>query len=313
MSTTAEPATEFLEIPRADGSTGRIAYDDRGTGPVALLAPGMGDVRATFRFLTPLLLAAGYRVVTTDYRGMGESNTGWDQYSSEATGQDLAALIRHLDAGPVLLYGNSYTAASAVHVAADDPELLRGVVLAGPFVRDAPATLVGRIATFLIARPSLTRAVWLGWWPNMFPTRPADYAEHLAAVKANLKEPGRTKAYARMCAGTHAPAEAKLPQARRSGVPMLVVMGTADKDFPDATAEANWVGEQLGAPVELLEGSGHHPQVDAPEQVRDLILSLDPQSPTSGTRTGATSTGSTTTGTTTTGSTTTGTTSTTAK
>ncbi|MFC1431919.1 alpha/beta fold hydrolase [Streptacidiphilus sp. N1-3] len=271
--------TQFLEIPRADGSTGRIAYDDQGTGPLALLAPGMGDVRATFRFLTPLLLAAGYRVVTTDYRGMGESDTGWAEYSSEATGGDLAALLQHLDAGPALLYGNSYSAASAVHVAADHPELLRGVVLAGAFVRDAPANLTGRIATFLISRPLLTRPVWFAWWPNMFPKRPADYAEYLAAVKANLKEPGRTKAYAQMCGGTHSPAEAKLPAAKGSGVPVLVLMGTADKDFPDAVAEANWIGEQLGAPVELLDGGGHHPQVDAPEQVRDLILGFDPQSP----------------------------------
>ncbi|WP_042409391.1 alpha/beta fold hydrolase [Streptacidiphilus carbonis] len=273
MNTTAP--TQHLEIPRPDGSAGRIAYDDQGTGPVVLLAPGMGDVRATFRFLTPLLLAAGYRVVTTDYRGLGESDTGFDEYSSAATGGDLAALIRHLDAGPVLLYGNSYTAASAVHVLADSPELLRGTVLAGPFVRDAPATLVGRIGTFLITRPLLTAPVWFAWWPKMFPQRPADYAEYLAAVRANLKEPGRTKVYARMCAAGHGPAEAELPRAKASGVPVLVAMGTADADFPDAAAEAEWVGEQLGAAVEMVEGSGHHPQVDAPEQIRDLILAFD--------------------------------------
>jgi pimeloyl-ACP methyl ester carboxylesterase len=279
QSSTAQ--TQYLEIPRADGTIGRISYDDRGTGPLIVLAPGMGDVRATFRFLAPLLAEAGYRVVSTDVRGLGESDTGWDQYSSEISGADIAALIRHLDAGPAAVYANSYTAASLVHVLADSPELLRAVVLAGAFVRDAPATLMGRIGTFLITRPILTRPVWFAWWPNMFPKRPADYAEYLAVVKANLKEPGRTALYARMCAGGHASAEAKLPRAKASGVPMLVVMGSADKDFPDAAVEAQWVGEQLGAPVEMLDGSGHHPQVDAPEQVRDLILGFDPQSPTS--------------------------------
>ncbi|MEZ0093718.1 alpha/beta fold hydrolase [Streptacidiphilus sp. EB129] len=277
---TERPTTRYLPVRSADGSTHRIAYDDQGTGPVVLLAPGMGDIRGTFRFLAPMLVAAGYRVVTTDYRGLGESDTGFDGYSSEVTGSDLAALIRHLDAGPVLLYGNSYTAASAVHVIADNPELVRGVVLAGPFVRDAPATLVGRIGTALIVRPFLTGAIWFAWWPKMFPKRPADYDEYLASVKANLKEPGRMQAYAKMCAGSHSPAEAKLPRAKASGVPILVVMGTADADFPDATVEARWVGEQLGAPVELLDGSGHHPQVDAPQQVTALILGLDPQSPT---------------------------------
>ena len=277
MNATAR--TQYLSIRRADGSTGRIAYDDQGSGPLVLLAPGMGDIRATFRFLAPLLVRAGYRVVSTDLRGLGESDTGWSEYSSEATGGDLAALLRHLDAGPALLYGNSYTAASAVHVAADSPELLRGTVLAGAFVRDAPPTLTGRIGKALLTRPSLTRTVWFAWWPKMFPNRPADYSEYLARVTANLKEPGRTAAYARMCGGSHAPAEAKLPTARTSGVPALVVMGTADADFPDAAAEARWVGEQLAARVELIEGSGHHPQVDAPEQVARLILAFDPKAP----------------------------------
>jgi pimeloyl-ACP methyl ester carboxylesterase len=275
MSTT----TRYLEIPRADGSSGRIAYDDRGNGPLVLLAPGMGDIRATYRFLAPLLAEAGYRVVTVDLRGLGESDTGWDEYSSQASAGDLVALLRTLDAGPALLVGNSYTAASAVHVLADHPELLRGAVLSGAFVRDAPATLVGRIGTVLLARPILTRPIWFAWWPKMFPKRPADYAEYLALVTANLKEPGRTAAFARMGTGTHAPAEARLPKAKASGVPVLVVMGTADVDFPDAVAEARWIGEQLDAPVELLEGSGHHPQVDAPERLAELILGFDAQPP----------------------------------
>jgi pimeloyl-ACP methyl ester carboxylesterase len=281
MNSTAQQqtTTRFLEITRPDGTVGRIGYDDRGTGPLVLLGPGMGDIRATFRFLAPLLIEAGYRVVTTDLRGLGESDAGWAEYSSQASAGDLAALLKHLDAGPALIYGNSYTAASAVHIAADQPDLLRAVVLAGPFVREAPATLVGRIGTFLVSRPVLTRAVWFGWWPKMFPIRPADYADHLARVKANFKEPGRTKAYARMCAGTHAPAGAKLPQAAKSGLPTLIIMGTADADFPDAAAEARWIGEQLDAPVEFIEGGGHHPQVDAPDRVARLILAVDPQAP----------------------------------
>ncbi|MBR7837246.1 alpha/beta fold hydrolase [Actinospica durhamensis] len=187
MNTLTAPtaATRHLEITRPDGTVGRIAYDDQGTGPVVLLAPGMGTVRATFRHLTPLLLAAGYRVVTTDYRGLGESDTGWDTYSSAATADDLAALIQHLDAGPVLLYGNSYTAASSVHLAAEHPELLRGVVLAGPFVRSLPApNVIAKALAALMTRPALTRPLWMVWFPHMFPKRPADYAAMRAAVDA---------------------------------------------------------------------------------------------------------------------------------
>ena len=281
MTTIANPGTtQYLETPRPDGSVGRIAYDDQGTGPVVLLAPGMGTTRATFRHLAPILLRAGYRVVTTDYRGLGESDTGWAEYSSEATAADLAALIRHLDAGPVLLYSNSYTSASTVHLAADHPELLRGAILAGPFVRSLPApNLAGKITYALMTKPLFTRRLWMVWFPHMFPKRPADYAEMRAAVDANLREPGRTAVFAKMCAGTHNASEAKLPRAKASGVPMLVIMGTADEDFPNATEEGRFVADSLNSRLELLEGFGHQPHEETPERIAELVIGFDSAAP----------------------------------
>lgn len=272
--------TQYLSVTRLDGSVGRISYSDQGAGPVVLLAPGMGTTRATFRHLAPLLLRAGYRVVATDLRGLGESDTGWDEYSSAATAEDLAALIRHLDAGPVLLYSNSYTSASSVHLAADHPELLRGAVLAGPFVRSLDAPNLGaKIAAALITKPMLTRRLWLTWFPHMFPKRPADYAQMRATVDANLREPGRAAAFARMCAGSHDRAEAALPRAKASAVPTLVIMGTADEDFPDALAESRFVAERLGGRLETLEGYGHQPHEETPERIAELITGFDPAGP----------------------------------
>ncbi len=39
-----------------------------------MLVPGMGDLRAGYRFLAPALRAAGYRVACTDLRGHGDSD-----------------------------------------------------------------------------------------------------------------------------------------------------------------------------------------------------------------------------------------------
>ena len=281
MTVIANPGTtRHLAIDRPDGSVGRIAYDDQGAGPVVLLAPAMGTTRATFRHLAPLLLRAGYRVVTTDYRGLGESDTGWAEYSSAVTADDLAALIRHLDAGPVLLYSNSYTSASSVHLAADHPELLRGAVLAGPFVRTPPAAnLVAKITAALLRNPIFTRTLWMAWFPRMFPKPPADYAEMRAAVKANLREPGRTKVLARMFAGSHDAAEAKLARAKAAAIPTLVLMGTADADFPDAAAEGRFAADSLGGKLELLDGYGHQPHEEAPELIAEQIVGFDPAGP----------------------------------
>mgnify|MGYP001310988106 FL=1 len=56
-------------------ANGRIAYNETGTGPLVLCVPSMGDVRGEYRFLAPRLAQAGYRVVTMDVRGHGESST----------------------------------------------------------------------------------------------------------------------------------------------------------------------------------------------------------------------------------------------
>lgn len=281
MAPLANPGTtEYLEITRPDGTVGRIAYDDQGAGPLVLLAPGMGTTRASFRHLAPELLKAGYRVVTTDYRGLGQSDTGWAEYSSAATAEDIAALIRHLDAGPALLYSNSYTSASSVHIAAGHPELLRGAVMAGPFVRTLPPpNLVGRVIASLVTKPALTRMMWMSWFPHMFPKRPADYEQMRATVDANLREPGRTAVFAKMCGSGHQAAEAELGRAKASGIPTLVVMGTADEDFPDAVGEGRFVAESLGARLETLEGYGHQPHEEAPERIAELVVGFDPAGP----------------------------------
>ncbi|HEY3003138.1 MAG TPA: alpha/beta fold hydrolase, partial [Kribbellaceae bacterium] len=110
--------TKHLDLPG-----GRIAYDDtEGGGPLVVCTPGMGDTRASYRHLRPLLVAAGYRVVTMDLRGEGESTAGWSDYSTTAVAADMLALIRHLDAGPAVVVGNSYTGGPSFLVAAEAPD-----------------------------------------------------------------------------------------------------------------------------------------------------------------------------------------------
>ncbi|MCP9948775.1 alpha/beta hydrolase [Actinomadura madurae] len=86
--------TRFLDLPG-----GRLAYDDTGDGPLVVCLPSMLDLRSQYRFLRPLLLQAGYRVVTVDQRGMGETSATWPEYGSTPLAHDLMALLRHLDAG----------------------------------------------------------------------------------------------------------------------------------------------------------------------------------------------------------------------
>src|SRR5512140_2172703 len=85
--TGAQPVTRFLDRPG-----GRIAYDLAGAGPLIVCTPGMGDLRSSYRFLAPALVAAGYRVATMDLRGHGDSDPTFAECDDVAAGTDVVAL-----------------------------------------------------------------------------------------------------------------------------------------------------------------------------------------------------------------------------
>ncbi|MGW1402369.1 alpha/beta fold hydrolase, partial [Streptomyces sp. NPDC002405] len=81
--------TEYLAV---EGGT--IAYEVAGSGPLIVLAHGMGDSRAAYHAVIPPLVAAGHRVAAVDLRGCGESSVGWPDWSRTAIAGDLLAVIR---------------------------------------------------------------------------------------------------------------------------------------------------------------------------------------------------------------------------
>lgn len=273
----AAPAAELRTPPSAtrflDVGEGRIAYDDTGgSGPLVLAIPGMGDLRSEYRALRPLLQQAGYRVVTMDVRGHGETSARWGDYSARAVGRDALALVDHLGAGPAVIMGNSFAAGSALWAAHDAPARVRSVVLLGPIVRDGPPSWFARTAVAVGFGGPWRVAFWMTYWNSLFPARqPADHAEARAALAANLREPGRMDALRTMVGLSKADTEAIVT---RSQVPALVVMGTRDPDFADAAAEARWLGEALGNEPLIVEGAGHYPHLEMPELVAPALLAF---------------------------------------
>lgn len=272
MSTTSDPAehaVQFLDLP-----DGRLAYEDNGHGPLIVATPAMLDLRSELRHLVPLLVDAGFRMVTIDQRGMGDTSAIWPEYGSTPMAEDLIALIEHLDAGPAVIYGTSNGAAAGVCVAAERPDLVSALVLAAPFVRDGKASWLQRRLMSVMRIPFLTLPVYLSYYAKWEPRKPrvADFDEHVRRLKANLKEPGRGHVInAYIFEQTHRQAEARLAEV---SIPALVIMGTADVDWPDPLAEANWIASRLSADVLMLEGAGHHPHVEFPQAVADAVSSF---------------------------------------
>jgi pimeloyl-ACP methyl ester carboxylesterase len=210
--------------------------------------------------------------VTVDQRGMGQTSGRWPQYGSTPLAYDLIALLRHLDAGPAVIYGTSNGAAAGVYVAAEAPDLVRGLVLSAPFVRDGRMSWMQRQLANVMRVPFLTLPIYLSYFPKWEPRRPADFDEHLAKLKANLQEPSRRgviKAY--LLEQSHREAEARLGKV---AVLSLIVMGTGDVDWPDPLAEAGWIQERLGSDLLTLDGAGHHPHVEYPREIADAVTAF---------------------------------------
>jgi pimeloyl-ACP methyl ester carboxylesterase len=267
--------TEFLDV---DG--GRIAYEVTGEGPLVVLSHGIGDRREAYRFLVPRLAQAGYRVVAADLRGHGESSMGWASISRTDVAGDLLALIRHLG-GPAVIVGHSISGGAATIAAATEPGLISGIVEINPFTRTQRLDVGGllRIRRYrrgisLLTGTQLFRSLslWMRYLDVAYPTKPADYADYMAALRAKLHEPGRMAEFMKTGKSTPADAGAQLSNVTR---PALIIMGTLDPDFADPKGEGGAVAAAMPAgigSVATIEGAGHYPHAQSPDEVAALVI-----------------------------------------
>ena len=268
MQTYEKLTTEYLDV-----AGGRVAFDDTKTvGPLVVCVPGLGDVRASFRFLVPSLVAAGYRVVTMDLRGHGESSVGWSDYSDTVIASDVLALVHSLGAGPAILAGNSYGGAAVAYAAATEPDAVAGLMLLDAFVRDIPQGAFQRLGVWAVAR--LGASARVSYYKSLYKTTPpADLNDYNKALIANLKQPGRYNAVKAMIVASHAAIEPRLSLIK---APTLIVVGSQDPDFPDPAGEVRLIAEKLtnvaNKQVEMIEGAGHYPHAEKPKQVLAVLL-----------------------------------------
>jgi pimeloyl-ACP methyl ester carboxylesterase len=248
---------------------GQIAYDVTGEGQTVVCVPSMGDLRGEYRFLAPLLVGAGYRVVTMDVRGHGETSVEWDDFSVAGVGMDILALVRELKSESAILIGTSMAAGAAVWAAAEAPDLIGGMILVGPFVRGGGAWLGNLMFSTLFARP-WGPSMWVKYYSRLYPSRkPADFAEYCAALRINLKELGRQEGLLKMVRASKQASEERI---QLVGRPVMVLMGSKDPDFKNPEDEAKWVAEHLHGKYRMIENAGHYPHAEMPDVVAPLML-----------------------------------------
>jgi pimeloyl-ACP methyl ester carboxylesterase len=138
----------------------RIAYTEFGGGPAAVTAAGKrgrtarnvpADARPLILIhglllsqqmhwpLAEALAARGNRVITVDLLGHGESDRPRDmwRYSMHIFGQQVIALMDHLEIEQAAVMGTSLGANAALEIASQQPQRLRGMVIEMPVLDNA--------------------------------------------------------------------------------------------------------------------------------------------------------------------------------
>jgi len=159
-------------MPYVEGAGVALHYRLRGEGPAVLVVHGMASDALTSDPMLEPLAAAGLRAIALDRRGYGASGAP-EPYTAttvQEQAEDVAALLRALDATPALLVGDGFGALVVLELLVRRPDLVRGAVLADPplhaFVPAATAALADE-RTLLEAAlreggPAAALRAWLG-------------------------------------------------------------------------------------------------------------------------------------------------------
>jgi pimeloyl-ACP methyl ester carboxylesterase len=131
-----------------------------GAGPGVLLLHGLAGTASEWEE-TAAWLSASHRVVALDQRGHGRSERRPADVSRAAFVADAVATIEQLGLAPVILIGQSLGGHTALLVAAEQPGLVRALVVAEASPAEVEPDAPERVGALLSA------------WPVPFPSREA--------------------------------------------------------------------------------------------------------------------------------------------
>jgi pimeloyl-ACP methyl ester carboxylesterase len=259
------------------------ALELEGEGPPFLFFHGFSDSADTWRLALDLLARSGRRAVAFDLPGFG----GADPLSREPILPQLdrfAAAALEYAGGEAIVVGNSLGACMAMRLAEEADGSLGGVVALSPAGLDMARWIdmleAAPLLRPLLALPSpvsklLVRSVVGRLYQQLALADPARVDPNIATqYTAHFR--GRETVRYYISIGRRLRSELRDPfRLTAIDCPLLLVFGTSDRLVPQTGAE-RVLSEVAAARIELLEGCGHCPQIEAVERLVELLLEFPP-------------------------------------
>jgi pimeloyl-ACP methyl ester carboxylesterase len=242
------------------------ARDFGGDGPAVLLLHGLAGTASEWEE-TASWLSKTHRVVALDQRGHGRSERRPTDVSRTAFVADAVATIEQLGLAPVVLIGQSLGGHTALLVAAEQPGLVRALVVAEASPADVEPDAPERVGALLSA------------WPVPFPSREAvleffggnsprarAWAENFVEGEGGLVPAFDVDV---MVATLAAASTAYWDEWASISVPTLVVRAESG-DLTAAEADA-MIAAHPPATLVSVPGAGHDVHLDAPAAWRSAV------------------------------------------
>jgi pimeloyl-ACP methyl ester carboxylesterase len=224
-------------------------------------------------------LSRRFRCVSLDWPGHGSRTTfDPDGWSLDDLAADTAALIEHLDAGPVVLIGLSQGGMVFLRVAIERADLVRGLVLLDTSARAEPAERVAAVKSnlaWLLEASDEERAAFMresaipAFFGQPWRDRHPDDVEQEVRRRVAHDRVGYDLAVRAVV--DRRPID--LAQLAGLEMPVAVVVGELDTLTPVDHAE-ELTDSIAGAELSVIPDAGHHPPVECPELVTAAIDSF---------------------------------------
>lgn len=252
---------EGFEHVYAEVNGTRIHYVIGGTGSAAVvLLHGFPYTWATWRKLMPLLVDAGFTVITPDLRGLGDSEKAASGYAKSNVAEDIRQIVKLLDFGQINLVGTDIGMMVAYAYASRHPEEIRRLVLA--------ESLIPGFGLEELMNPATG-----GYWHFGF---------HMQVAVAEMLTQGKEKAYLLPTMKMLSTSKEALETAENIYLPHYIKPGGMRAGFEhygtlleDGKENRAAFKEKLKLPVLVLNGEKSMPQEQTLSNVRRVAENVE--------------------------------------
>jgi non-heme chloroperoxidase len=254
-----------VTVGRENSADIEIHYEDHGAGQPVVLIHGYALSGRAWDKQVPALLGAGYRVITYDRRGLGQSSQPTIGYDFDTFAADLHALLEHLDLRETVLMGHSMGTGEVTRYLGryGSARAARGVLVSPipPYLLQAPDNPDGVPGSVFDGFSQAARADTPAWMKgfldtfyNMDTLRGTLISDQAWQASWNLGVTASATA-AVACIGTWTTDfRDDLP---KIDVPILVLHGNADQVLPLDKTSKRLPGLTKDVQLTVIEGGPH--------------------------------------------------------